>query len=184
MFGTLAFDHQGEAADVTEHHGRHDAFAAQRKAALLQVWRHFGGGKAAHPFVLLVAQASFLQAGVDTRFQQHGGKRHGQIVFGAEFDAAHDVGQQQQVIAALTQRVECPLLGSGPGDVPTLVREFRFICSTAVDNGIVFDPGSVAGTDIRKEPGYGGVLIYVRATLDGARLALQIDRCPAPGQLA
>jgi len=70
---------------------------------------------------------------------------------------------------------DADLLGFGPDDVPTLIGVFRSICSIAVDDGIVFDPGSVAGTEIRKDAGYGGVRIDVRATLDGARLALQID---------
>jgi len=72
---------------------------------------------------------------------------------------------------------DADLLGFGPDDVPTLVGVFRSICSIAVDDGIVFDPGSVAGTPIRKDAGYGGVRIDLRATLDGARLALQIDIC-------
>ena len=59
--------------------------------------------------------------------------------------------------------------------MPTLVGVFRSICSIAVDDGIVFDPESVAGIEIRKDAGYGGVRIDVRATLDGARLALQVD---------
>ena len=70
---------------------------------------------------------------------------------------------------------DADLLGFGPDDVPTLVGVFRTICSIAVDDGIVFDPESVAGTEIRKDAGYGGVRIDLRATLDGARLALQID---------
>ena len=70
---------------------------------------------------------------------------------------------------------DADLLGFGPDDVPTLVGVFRSICSIAVDDGIVFDPESVAGSPIRKDAGYGGVRIDVRATLDGARLALQVD---------
>jgi len=70
---------------------------------------------------------------------------------------------------------DADLLGFGPDEVPTLVGVFRSICSIAVDDGIVFDPESVAGTEIRKDAGYGGVRIDVRATLDGARLALQVD---------
>ena len=70
---------------------------------------------------------------------------------------------------------DADLLGFGPDDVPTLVGVFRSICSIAVDDGIMFDPGSVIGTEIRKDAGYGGVRIDVRATLDGARLALQVD---------
>ncbi|MBC7392307.1 MAG: nucleotidyl transferase AbiEii/AbiGii toxin family protein [Variovorax sp.] len=70
---------------------------------------------------------------------------------------------------------DADLLGFGPDDVPTLIGVFRSICSIAVDDGIVFDPGSVAGIEIRKDAGYGGVRIDVRATLDGARVALQVD---------
>ena len=70
---------------------------------------------------------------------------------------------------------DADLLGFGPDDVSTLIGVFRSICSIAVDDGIVFDPESVAGSPIRKDAGYGGVRIDVRATLDGARLALQID---------
>jgi Nucleotidyl transferase AbiEii toxin, Type IV TA system len=70
---------------------------------------------------------------------------------------------------------DADLLGFGPDDVPTLIGVFRSICSIAVDDGIVFDPESVGGTEIRKGAGHGGVRIDVRATLDGARLALQVD---------
>ena len=70
---------------------------------------------------------------------------------------------------------DADLLGFGPDDVPTLVGVFRSHCSMAVDNGIVFDSASVAGSPIRKDAGYGGVRIDLRATLDGARLSLQID---------
>lgn len=70
---------------------------------------------------------------------------------------------------------DADLLGFGPDDVPTLVGVFRSICSIVVDDGMVFDPASVAGSPIRKEAGYGGVRIDLRATLDSARLALQVD---------
>lgn len=56
-----------------------------------------------------------------------------------------------------------------------MVSVFRSICRIEADDGIVFDPASVAGTEIRKDAGYGGVRIDLRATLDGARLTLQID---------
>ena len=51
---------------------------------------------------------------------------------------------------------DADLLGFGPDDVPTLVGVFRSICGIAVDDGIVFDPNSVAGSPIRKDAGYGG----------------------------
>ena len=67
------------------------------------------------------------------------------------------------------------LLGYGPDDVETAVATFREISQIAVDDGIVFDPASVAGSVVRKEAGYGGVRVDLRATLDGARIALQVD---------
>ena len=70
---------------------------------------------------------------------------------------------------------DADLLGFGPDDVPTLVGIFQDICSIEVDDGVVFDPASVAGGPIRKDAGYGGVRIDLRASLDGARLTLQID---------
>jgi hypothetical protein len=70
---------------------------------------------------------------------------------------------------------DADLLGFGPDDVPTLVGVFRSLCSIAVDDAIVFDPESVKGSPIRKGAGYGGVRVDLRATLDGARMALQID---------
>jgi predicted nucleotidyltransferase component of viral defense system len=70
---------------------------------------------------------------------------------------------------------DADLLGFGPGDVPTQVDIFRSVCGVAVDDGIVFEPESIRGTEIRKDAGYGGVRIDLRATLDGARLLLQVD---------
>jgi Nucleotidyl transferase AbiEii toxin, Type IV TA system len=70
---------------------------------------------------------------------------------------------------------DADLLGFGADDVPAAIGVFQSICSIAVDDGIVFDAGSVTGSAIRKDAGYGGVRIDLRALLDGARLALQID---------
>ena len=70
---------------------------------------------------------------------------------------------------------DADLLGYGPDDVDTAVRTFRDICLTPAEDGVVFDPDTVKGTIIRKEAGYGGVRIDMQATLDGARIALQVD---------
>lgn len=67
------------------------------------------------------------------------------------------------------------LLGFGPDDVDTAVRIFQEICLTSVEDGVVFDPDSVRGSSIRKTVGYGGVRIDIQATLNGARIALQVD---------
>lgn len=70
---------------------------------------------------------------------------------------------------------DADLLGFGLDDVGSAVSAFREICGIAVDDGIAFDAASVRGTAIRKEAGYGGVRIDLRATLDGACITLQVD---------
>lgn len=73
------------------------------------------------------------------------------------------------------RRGNADLLGFGPDDLDTAVAAFREICQVEVEDGIAFDPASVKGSVIRKEAGYGGVRIDLRAKLDGARIALQVD---------
>ena len=70
---------------------------------------------------------------------------------------------------------DADLLGFGPDDVESAVNAFREICQIAVEDGIAFDAALVQGAVIRKEAGYGGVRIDLRATLDSARIVLQVD---------
>ena len=70
---------------------------------------------------------------------------------------------------------DADLLGFGSDDVPTMEAVFREIASIAADDGIVFDPSSVGGSETRQAANYGGVRIALRASLDGARIAVQID---------
>jgi hypothetical protein len=70
---------------------------------------------------------------------------------------------------------DADLLGFGADDTATAVAAFREICRIEVDDGIVFDPDSVKGAEIREQAGYGGVRIELRGALDGARIALQVD---------
>lgn len=70
---------------------------------------------------------------------------------------------------------DADLLGFGPDDIETAVHNFREVCQTEVEDGVVFDLNSVKGSLIRKEASYGGVRIDLQATLDGARIALQVD---------
>lgn len=70
---------------------------------------------------------------------------------------------------------DADLLGFGSDDIDAAVITFREICQIPVEDGIVFDPTSVKGSPIRKEAGYGGVRLDLHATLDGARLVLQVD---------
>ena len=70
---------------------------------------------------------------------------------------------------------DADLLGFGPSDIGSVVAAFVQICQVEVDDGIVFDPASVKGSEIRKDAGYGGVRVDIQARLDGARIALQVD---------
>lgn len=70
---------------------------------------------------------------------------------------------------------DADLLAFGPDGVAEMIATFREICAIGVDDGIVFDVAGVKGAEIRKNAGYGGVRIDVPASLDGARIALQVD---------
>jgi len=70
---------------------------------------------------------------------------------------------------------DADLLGFGPDDVESAVAAFREICSVQVEDGLAFDAASVKASVIRKEAGYGGVRVDLHATLDGARIVLQVD---------
>lgn len=70
---------------------------------------------------------------------------------------------------------DADLLGFGPDDIDSVAAVFRDVCVIEVDDGIAFEAGSVKTAEIRKEAGYGGVRVQLRATLDGAQLSLQID---------
>jgi hypothetical protein len=70
---------------------------------------------------------------------------------------------------------DADLLGFGPDDPQILASVFRSLCSIDVDDGIQFDAASVRVGSIRQEVRYGGVRVDLRATLDNARIALQVD---------
>lgn len=70
---------------------------------------------------------------------------------------------------------DADLLGFGPDDVATAEAVFQEICRIESEDGIIFNPTSVKAAEIRQEAGYGGVRVDLRAMLDGARIALQID---------
>jgi len=55
------------------------------------------------------------------------------------------------------------------------VATFSEICAVGSEDGIVFVAAAIKGAEIRKSTGYGGVRIDIPATLDGARIALQVD---------
>ncbi len=70
---------------------------------------------------------------------------------------------------------DADLLGFGPDDIDSVAAVFRDVCAIEVDDGIAFETGSLKTAQIRKEAGYGGVRVDLRATLDSAHISLQID---------
>lgn len=70
---------------------------------------------------------------------------------------------------------DADLLGFGTSDLESVTQTFRDIASVAVDDGIVFDPASVAAEEIRKDAGYAGARIFISGELARARCKTQID---------
>lgn len=70
---------------------------------------------------------------------------------------------------------DADLLGYGASDMASQVSKFRDIAGITVDDAIQFDVRSVRAETIRQQDGYGGVRVSLRATLDGARIAVQVD---------
>ena len=70
---------------------------------------------------------------------------------------------------------DADLLGFGPDDPQFLADVFQSLCAMNVDDGIQFDGESVRVEPIRKDARYGGMRVDLQATLDRARIALQVD---------
>ena len=70
---------------------------------------------------------------------------------------------------------DADLLGFGASDLESGAQVFREISAISVNDGIVFDPASVAAEEIRKEAGYGGVRVTIAGELAKARCKTQID---------
>ncbi len=66
-------------------------------------------------------------------------------------------------------------LGFGSAEIPQLEEVFRSISRIEVEDGIMFQPDSVKGTEIRKEANYAGVRITLMGLLDSARCPVQVD---------
>ena len=83
---------------------------------------------------------------------------------------------------------DADLLAFGPDGIDEMVAAFREICAISVEDGIAFDVAGIAGAQIRKSTGYGGVRIDVPARLENARIKLQVDigfgDAVTPGPLA
>lgn len=67
------------------------------------------------------------------------------------------------------------LLGFGKNDIPTLENIFKEISQIDGEDGLKFFPESIKGAEIRAEKIYQGVRITMLASLDGARIPLQVD---------
>ncbi|MBN8509232.1 MAG: nucleotidyl transferase AbiEii/AbiGii toxin family protein [Burkholderiales bacterium] len=70
---------------------------------------------------------------------------------------------------------DADLLGFGPDEPQALAAVFRSLCEMQADDGLWFNAASVRVGTIRQEARYGGVRIDLQATLDDARIALQVD---------
>lgn len=70
---------------------------------------------------------------------------------------------------------DADLLGFGSSELSAVEDKFREIVAFAVDDGIEFDPESVKASEIRKQDGYGGVRVDIKARLDSARVSVQVD---------
>lgn len=66
------------------------------------------------------------------------------------------------------------LLGFGPGELFVLERVFREITQQPVDDGLRFSE-TVQSEEIRKEANYAGARVTLVATLEKARISLQVD---------
>ncbi|CAH1906113.1 conserved hypothetical protein [Candidatus Nitrotoga sp. HW29] len=70
---------------------------------------------------------------------------------------------------------DADLLGFGSSEISHLEEVFRNISRIEVEDGIVFQPDSVKGAEIRKEANYAGVRITLTGLLDSARCPVQVD---------
>lgn len=67
------------------------------------------------------------------------------------------------------------LLGRGPSAVADVLAVVRELCMIECPDGIVFDPASAAGEEIRAADEYAGVRVRLQARLDEARIPVQVD---------
>lgn len=67
------------------------------------------------------------------------------------------------------------LLAFGDDEPDALVAVFRDVCATAGDDGVVFDPDSVAVEQVREQLEYGGARITANAVLSGASVRVLVD---------
>lgn len=67
------------------------------------------------------------------------------------------------------------LLGFGDASVAAVANRIREICSSPANDGIIFDIATLHAERIKEDAIYEGVRVLVPASLDGARVTMQID---------
>jgi predicted nucleotidyltransferase component of viral defense system len=67
------------------------------------------------------------------------------------------------------------LLGFGSAEVAEVTQRIRDICAVPENDGIIFDLDQLQGERIKEDAEYEGVRVRVPATLDKARVSMQID---------
>jgi hypothetical protein len=68
------------------------------------------------------------------------------------------------------------LLGQGDSGTDSIADTFRAICVEPVAaDGVLFDATALQATPIREEMLYGGIRVRTTATIDGARIPIQVD---------
>lgn len=67
------------------------------------------------------------------------------------------------------------LLGFGSAEINIVIGRLREICTMPADDGIVFDLPGIEAEPIKEDAEYEGVRVRVPASLDGARVTMQID---------
>jgi hypothetical protein len=87
----------------------------------------------------------------------------GAMLFGLWFDVPHRPTR------------DADFLGFGAMDAEALVATIREICCVAVDDGMVFDPDSIAIEEIREDARYGGLRVRLMGRLGNARNSVQLD---------
>lgn len=78
-------------------------------------------------------------------------------------------------VPAARPTMDVDLLGKTNNDIGNLQKIMRECCSVEVNDGVVFDPESVAAEMIRKAAEYQGVRVTANGLLGKIRLHLQID---------
>lgn len=67
------------------------------------------------------------------------------------------------------------LLGFGSANVAEVADRIREVCSVPAEDGIVFDVAGIEAERIKEDAEYEGVRVSVPASLDGARVRMQVD---------